>query len=378
MSAIGEVLQRHVDAGALPGAVALVRRGGDVRVDVVGSMAFDGPPMRRDTIFRMASLTKPLTSVAAMMLVEECAIRLDEPVARLLPELAQPRVVRTLDGPVDDTVAARRPITFRDLFTYRLGTGLDIDAMSTPVVQAVMATAPPAARHRIDDADAWLQALAGVPLLAQPGERWLYNTGSDLLAIAVTRASGQPFATFLRERVLEPLGMRDTAFSVPAGKLDRLASGYLADHATGELGPPDDNAKETVEPAHPSASGGILSTVDDYFAFTEAFRDGRLLARTTVAAMTTDQLPPEVKAVSGFTPGWFDSRGWGLGLGVVTHRSSPSASPGTYGWDGGSGTSWWTDPTEDMTAILLTQRGQFPAASPVYQDFWTTVYRAAT
>jgi CubicO group peptidase (beta-lactamase class C family) len=313
--------------------------------------------------------------------VEECVVRLDEPVARLLPELAEPRVVRTPDGPVDDTVAAVRPITVRDLFTYRLGSGLDIPAMGTPAMRAVMATAPPADRHAVDDPDAWLRGFAGLPLLCQPGERWLYNTGADLLAILVARASGRPFAEFLRERVFEPVGMPDTGFSVPEAKLDRLASGYAVDPGTGQLGPPADQREQLVEPGHPSASGGLLSTVDDYVAFTEILRGGtaggeRLLSRATITAMTTDQLPAAVKAVSGFTPGWFESRGWGLGLGVVTGREGPSASPGAYGWDGGSGTSWYTDPAEDLTAILLTQRSQFPLASPVYLDFWTSVYQA--
>lgn len=382
---IDDVLGAHVEAGRLPGAVYLLRRGEDVHVGTVGALALGGPvsnrgPMRRDTIFRLASLTKIATAVAALILVEECRIRLDEPIGRLVPELAGPRVIRAPAAELDDTVPAHREITVRDLLTFRMGTGLDFTIGDTPIGRAISGAAgfaePPGATG-----DDFVAALGAVPLVAQPGERWLYNTGSDVLGVLIERAAGRPFAEFLHERVLAPLGMRDTGFAVPADHLDRVAHGYLADPVTGELGDGEGPEELRTAPARPSPSGGLVGTVDDWFAITEMLRHdgrypgGRMLAPMTVAAMLTDQIPDAVKAVSGFVPGWFDSRGWGLGIGVGTRRDGIEA-PGRYGWDGGTGTTWFTDPTTDLTAILLTQRGQFPLMSPVYLDFWASVHQA--
>jgi CubicO group peptidase (beta-lactamase class C family) len=378
---IEDTLAAHVAAGRLPGAVFLVRRRADVHVGTVGTLAIGGTePMRRDTIFQLASLTKVATAVAALILVEECRIRLDEPIDRLVPELAAPKVIRDRDSELDDTVPAHRAITVRDLLTFRMGTGLDFGFAGTPIGEAV------ADFHGYPDrggrsANQFVADLGAVPLLAQPGERWLYNTGSDVLGVLVERAVGQPFAEFLHERVLAPLGMRDTGFAVPAEHLHRVAHGYLADHVTGELRAGAGPTALRRTPARPSPSGGLVGTVDDWFALTEMLRNagrypgGRMLAPMTVAAMLSDQLPEAVKARSGFLPGWFDSRGWGLGIGVGTRRDGMEA-PGRYGWDGGSGTSWYTDPAADLTAILLTQRGQFPLMSPVYLDFWASVHQA--
>jgi CubicO group peptidase (beta-lactamase class C family) len=200
--------------------------------------------------------------------------------------------------------------------------------------------------------------------------------------VLIARAAEQPLEVFLRERLFDPLGMRDTGFHVPQDELHRVATGYVADPATGELGSPEGPESLRRPPVRPSGGGGLVSTVDDLFAFSELLRHGgrhggeRLLSRPAVEAMTTDQLPAGVKARSGFQPGWFENRGWGFGVGVNTRRDGLEATPGRYGWDGGSGTSWYTDPAEDLTAILLTQRGGFPLASPVYLDFWTSVYQA--
>lgn len=372
---IDDVLAAHVEAGRLPGAVYLVRRRDDVHVGTVGTLALGGTePMRRDTIFRLASLTKVATAVAALILVEECRIRLDEPIGRLVPELAEPTVIRARDADLDDTVPAHRAITVRDLLTFRMGTGLDFS--DTPVTAALRRFHGFPAPHG-GTADEFVRDLGALPLLAQPGDRWLYNTGSDVLGVLIERAAGQPFAEFLHERVLAPLGMRDTGFAVPEQHLGRVAHGYLADHVTGALGAGVTPDALRTAPPRPSPSGGLVGTVDDWFALTEMLRHGggELLAPMTVAAMLTDQLPDAVKAASGFLPGWFDSRGWGLGIGVGTRRDGMEA-PGRYGWDGGSGTTWYTDPAADLTAILLTQRGQFPMMSPVYLDFWASVHQA--
>ncbi len=383
------VLADHVERGAMPGAVVLVARRGAVHVDALGTTAVGGAaPMRRDTIFRITSMTKPVTAVAAMILVEECRLRLDEPVDRWLPELAGRRVLRRLDGPLDDTVDAHRPITLRDLLTFRLGFGLVLEPSATwPIQQAVnelqLMTGPPKPRtpHAPDE---WMRRLGTLPLMHQPGERWMYNTGSHVLGVLIARVAAQPLETFLRERVFEPLGMRDTGFTVPAAKRDRLATSYWVDDATGALTLLDaaDDGQWTTPPPFPDAAAGLVSTVDDYHAFARMLLDhgrhaqGRLLARPSVETMTTDHLTSEQKARSGFFPGWWDARGWGFGVSVVTRRDDLAATPGRYGWDGGYGTSWASDPREDLVAILMTQRAAFPQLSPPYLDFWTSVYQA--
>jgi CubicO group peptidase (beta-lactamase class C family) len=231
--------------------------------------------------------------------------------------------------------------------------------------------------------DEWIRRLGTLPLMHQPGERWLYHTGSDVLGVLIARASGQPLETLLRERVFEPLGMEDTAFSVPATKLDRLATSYQVNPETGalELYDEAEGCQWSRPPAFPSAGGGLVSTIDDYLAFGQMmlnkgnYGSERLLSRPSVEIMTTDQLTPEQKAVSGFYPGYFDSRDWGFGVSVITRRDDLAAVPGRFGWDGGLGTSWYSDPREDMVAILMTQRSAFPLFSGVYLDFWTSAYQ---
>jgi len=381
-----DVLAGHVDRGLLPGLVTLISRRGEQHVDVIGSTGFEAGPMRRDTIFRIASLTKPITAVATLILIEECRLRLDEPVDRLLPELADRQVLISLDAPVTDTVPAKRPITVRDLLTFRAGWGLIFD--DVPIRQAIdelelASFGPP--RPSQFTADEWLRRLGTLPLMHQPGEKWMYNTGSYVLGVLIERASGQPLESFLRERVFEPLGMRDTGFHVPADRIDRLATAYLADHETGELSLDDPAGPDSAwsrPPTLPDAGGGLVSTIDDYLAFGQMmanegrYNGERLLSRLSVEAMTTDQLTPAQKAVSGFFPGYFDARGWGFGVSVTTKQVDGTAVPGQFGWDGGAGTSWYVDPREDMQAILFTQRAGFPLLSPVYRDFWTSVYQS--
>ena len=226
-----EIMVGHVARGRAPGLVSIVSRHGDDHVDVIGSMATDGEsPMRRDTIFRISSMTKPITAVATMILLEECVVRLDEPVDRLLPELADRRVVRRIDGPVDDTVAADRPITVRDLLTFRMGFGgyfgpCPVNDMAAPLQLSVgppQPSLPP-------EPDEWMRRFSTLPLMCQPGERWLYHTGADVLGVLIARASGVPLERFFRERIFEPLGMRDTAFWVPAADVDRFATSYVTD-----------------------------------------------------------------------------------------------------------------------------------------------------
>jgi CubicO group peptidase (beta-lactamase class C family) len=384
-----DVMAGHVDRGELPGVVTLVSRRGTVHVDAIGTTACGGrDPMRRDTIFRITSMTKPITAAAAMILVEDCTLQLDEPVDRLLPELADRRVLTRLDGPLADTTPAKRPIVVRDLLTFRMGFGVLMGhADACPIQQAIrdlglvgFGPPDPSAPHEPDE---WMRRLGTLPLMHQPGEQWMYNTGSYVLGVLIARASGQSLESFLRERIFEPLGMRDTGFSVPPDKLDRLASCYRVDARTGALALHDgvEDSQWSRPPAFPDGGAGLVSTVDDYLAFGQMmldkgqWRGERILSRLAVETMTTDQVTAEQKSAScNSFPEFWDRNGWGFGMSVVTRRDDVCAVPGRYGWDGGYGTSWSSDPTEDMVGILMTQCLAFPGASSVYADFWTSAY----
>lgn len=379
---IGTVLDRHVAAGTIPGAVALVDRGGETQVVTVGTAALGGPPLARDSIFRISSMTKPITAVAALTLVEECVLRLDDPVDDLLPELADRRVLTAVDAPLDSTVPAGRPITVRDLFTFTMGFGqLMADPAERPVVAAAMereiGMGPPDPGG-IPAPDEWLRRLGELPLMSQPGERWAYHTAADVLGVLVARATGQSLGAVLAERVLDPLGMRDTGFSVPAADLGRLVTAYTTDPGTGELSVHDEpDGAWSRPPAFESGGGGLVSTVDDMLAFGRMLLagGGPVLSRRTVAAMTTDQLTAAQKQVVDWVP--WDGASWGLGIGLATARTGPAAAPGRFGWDGGMGSSWSCDTGEDLVGCLLTQAmWTSPSGPAVAADFWTTTYTA--
>jgi CubicO group peptidase (beta-lactamase class C family) len=382
-----DVLAGHVKSGSVPGLVALVSRRGEVHVDVIGSMSIGGPPVARDTIFRISSMTKPITAVAAMILLEECKLRLDEPVDRFLPELANRQVLKRIDGPVDETMPAHRPITVRDLLTFRMGLGYLFPMGEIPIHGAVgdLGLGPGPPRPSADPApDEFLRRLGTLPLMCQPGERWLYNTPAEVLSVLVARAGGQAFDAFLHERIFEPLGMKDTGFSVPATKLDRLATSYMPTWQTGalEVYDPAEGGDWSRPPVFPNGAGGLVSTADDYLAFARMLMDNgrhgktRILSRPSVELMTTDQLTPEQRTTSGFGPEFFADHGWGFCLYIATRRTQRSAL-GSYGWSGGMGTLWENDPHEEMITILMTQAGQASATpSGVFVDFPTLAYAA--
>ncbi|WP_239070517.1 MULTISPECIES: serine hydrolase [unclassified Streptomyces] len=381
-----DVMSGYVERGDVPGLVTLVHRRGETRVEALGTMAAGGTvPMRRDTIFRIASLTKPITAAAAMILVEECKLRLDEPVDRLLPELADRRVLQRLEGPLDDTVPARRPITLRDLLTFRLGIGAVLAPRGTHPIQRAMDEAglSPSPNPPAIGPDEWMKRLGALPLVHQPGERWMYHTGSEVLGVLIARAADQSFASFLSDRILDPLGMRDTSFQVPAEKLDRLPPSYRARPGTGELVLQDDPADSRWgrPVAFPSGGGGLVSTADDYVAFCRMMLDrgrhggGRVLSRPSVELMTSNHLAPEQRPGTRSFLG--PDEGWGFGVSVSVRRFDLATTPGRFGWNGGTGTSAYTDPGEDLVGILLTQRHMDSTTPPaVFQDFWTSAYRA--
>ena len=373
-------LNAHVDQGQPPGLVGLVARGGETHAFAAGAMAIGGPPVRRDTIFRIASMTKPITSVVAMMLVEEGKLKLDEPIERLAPELADRRVLRRMDGPLDDTVPANRPITLEDVFSYRLGWGVDFnpDAQFVKTAGGLPGFGMPDPAWPGDD-DAYVRELSRLPLQAQPGERWLYTVGSNLLGILAARAEGRPLDQIFRERIFEPLGMRDTDFFVPAEKQDRLITGYV--NSNGALEPFALNGRYGERPSFPAGDSGLVSTADDYAAFARFMLSGtapdgrRLLKDETIRAMTTNRLTPgQMEGDIILGPG----RGWGLGLGVSLEASRYGVPAGAYGWEGGFGTSWFNDPATGLTAILLTQRVfDNPDPPPVHKSFWRNACAAA-
>ena len=378
-------LAAHVASGDMPGIVALVSHRGQTRVEAIGAQSFGGTPMRRDTIFRIASMTKPITAAAVMMLVEEGKLTLDEPAERLLPELADRKVLKSLEGPVEDTVPARRPITTRDLLTFTFGMGAVMVWPPKYPIQKVAAAAglTPGPSQATITPDEFMKRLGTLPLIYQPGERWLYHTGSDVLGVLIARASGQSFEAFLQDRLFGPLGMRDTGFQVPAAELDRLASAYMMDPQKKELGFFNDARDSRWAKPLPFPAGGsaLVSTVDDYHAFYRMLlakgRHGseRILSRPSVELMTSDQLTPDQKKGAELFFGHGAS--WGMGGAVVTRRTDLFTTPGRYGWDGGYGTSAHMDPAEDMVGILMTQRMMdSPVPPKVFRDFWTSAYQA--
>lgn len=389
LARLQHTLSGYVERGEVPGLVSLVSRRGETRVTTLGTLGAQRGPVRRDTIFRISSMTKPITAVAALILVEECKLRLDEPVDRLLPELARRRVLAKLDGPLAETLPAARAITLRDLLTFRMGFGqLMAPPGAYPILKAAhesqIGMGPPEPAH-LPAPDEWLRRLGQLPLMHQPGAKWLYNTSADVLGVLIARAADQPFDAFLRERLFEPLGMKDTAFSVPPSALDRFATAYASNFETGAVEVFDAavGGQWSQPPAFPSGGAGLVSTVDDYLAFAQMLlakgRHGRIriLSRPSVEAMTCDHLTPENKVGGSLVPGYFDSHGWGFGVSVVTRRDDLASTPGKYGWDGGLGTSFYADPREEMITLLFTQRAwTSPRPPPICVDFWTSAYQA--
>jgi CubicO group peptidase (beta-lactamase class C family) len=368
--------ERHVGDDRVPGLVALVARRDQVHVEALGTLSVGGPPVARDSIFRIASTTKPITAAATLALAAEGLIGLDEPVGRLLPELAGRRVLRRMDGPLEDTVPAARAITIRDLLTFTFGFGTVGEMFASPTPWPVVAAAhelrlatngppdPPVP----PDPDTWIAALGSLPLLAQPGERWMYNTGAQVLGVLAARAAGQPFAEVLRTRIFEPLGMPDTGFWT--ADIHRLSTAYqpIPDGLV-VLDEPD--GKWSRRPQFGDGAAGLVSTADDLLAFARMLLRGGapVLPPEAVRAMTTDQLTPAQKARGGLLPGFFHGRSWGFCQAVY--------DSGAFGWDGGLGTSWLVDPSQDLTVIVLTQR-MFESPDPpqVHRDIQAAAYAA--
>ena len=362
---INEVVEAAVVQGQAPGVVAAVAQGDESYITAAGVMAVGGPPMRPDTLFRISSTTKPITAAVVLSLVDD-GLDLNGPVEGLLPELAERRVLRRPDGPLDDTVAAERPVTVRDLLTFTWGFGMQgamfMSPDPWPIVTAVdereLASFGPPKPVTTPEPDTWMARLGELPLLAQPGERWLYSAGSQVLGVLAARAAGAPFEDVMRERVLGPLGMHDTAFH--ARDTSRLATAY--ERHDGQLtvsDPPD--GQWSRPPRFPDGSGGLVSTAGDLLAFGRMLLRGGdpLLTAGTVAEMTRDQLTAAQRA--NLWPGFslLDDRGWGYGVSVLDWG---------YTWEGGLGTAWSNVPSRDLTVVVLTQRAVDETGMPAVCD----------
>jgi CubicO group peptidase (beta-lactamase class C family) len=359
-SRLDEIVEAAVGQGQAPGVVAAVAKGDATYVKAAGVLAVGGPPMRPDALFRISSTTKPITAAVVLSLVDEGLLELGQPVQTLLPELADRRVLRRPDGPLTDTVPAERPVTVRDLLTFTWGFGMQ-GAMFMgepwPIVTAVaereLGSFGPPQPDTTPDPDTWIARLGELPLLAQPGERWLYSAGSQVLGVLAARAAGAPFEDVMRDRVLTPLGMHDTAFHAQDTK--RLATAY--ENRGGRLAvsdPPD--GQWSRPPRFPDGSGGLVSTAGDLLAFGRMLRSGHpVLKKTTVAEMTRDQLTPAQRA--NVWPGFsfLGDRGWGYGVSVLDWG---------YTWEGGLGTAWSNVPAQDLTVVVLTQRAADETGMP--------------
>ena len=375
---LADLARSHVGREKVPGLVALVASGDDVHVETLGSTSIDGPAVQRDSLFRIASTTKPITGAVTMALVDEGLLELDGPVARLLPELASPRVLRQMDGPLEDTVPAAREITVRDLLTFTFGFGMHVGMFMAetpwPIVvagtEARLATIGPPDPDVAPAADEWISRLGSLPLMAQPGERWLYNTGAQVLTVLCRRAAGaSSYAEVLRTRVLEPLGMTQTSFSTT--DVSRLATAYA--------GTPDgltvwdaSDGKWSRPPAFEDGAAGLVSTVDDLHAFARMFlRDGApVLSRGSVTEMTRDQLTPAQRQGQ---EAFLGERSWGLCQSVVVSGERA----GAFGWDGGLGSSFLVDRLRDLVVVVLTQRlWETAQPPPVHTEIQAAAYAA--
>jgi CubicO group peptidase (beta-lactamase class C family) len=372
-----DVADSHVGDDNVPGLVCLVARGDEVHVETLGTLSIGGKPVRRDSLFRIASTSKPVTAAATLALVGEGLLALDEPVERLLPELAGPRVLTRMDGPLDDTVPARRAITVRDLLTFTYGFGMVLDMFMSPEPWPVVAAAnaaelgtfgPPAPGMQ-PSADDWMKRMGALPLVTQPGERWLYNAGAQVLGVLCGRAAATSYEDVVRTRITEPLEMRDTAFFTT--DTDRLATCYQNTPDGLVVNDPPAGAW-SKPPVFADGAGGLLSTVDDLLAFARMLlgSGGQVLPADLVAQMTGDQLTSAQRAGS---EAFLDDRSWGFGQAVAI--SGPRA--GAYGWDGGLGTSWLVDPVRDLVVIVLTQRMWERALPPaVHTEIQDAAYAA--
>lgn len=356
-----QLLDHAVAQGTIPGGV--IALGQDPQPVAAGLMAVDGAPMRADAIFRIQSMTKLITSVAALRLVEQGELDLDSPVARWLPELAEPRVLARPDAELTDTVPARRPITLRHLLTNTSGCGMILG--ESPLQRAMTANGteagplPPTL-----GAEDWLAALASLPLVGHPGEVWRYHHSFGLLGILLARLTGVSAGELLTRSLFDPLGMPDTGYFVPQEQAHRLPAAYATEDDRLVEREPAAGGFHVGPPPYPMDHSELLSTAADYLRFLRALRDGELLGAEHLTLLSGDQVPAAAKDPGSFFPGFWEHTGWGFGVAVVaegTHR-------GRWGWSGGAGTDFFVD-ADGTLGLLLTQVEMGPRLSPLLEAF---------
>ena len=387
-------LMPYIDSGYIAGFVAIVSRHGEIAAFDAGGWQDEEAriPMARDTIFRIASMSKPVTALAAMILVEAGQLSLDNPIADWLPQFREMKVIGD-SGRLDDLAPAIRSITLRDLLTHRSGLSYAFNA--PPQLAEALQTPELQLSGSSLSLDEWVGALAALPLVFEPGDRWHYSPSFGVAGALIEHASGLPFAAFLRERIFEPLGMTDTDFHVEPGKLARLSAVYGGSDETGfdddtprrRLSP---GADPSLPPKLPYGGGGLYSTAADFIRFANLLLNrgqigGTRLAREeTIALMTTNQLSEAQRELSSAMVGdLWRAEGFGLGVAIYDrpeqHSSitSPLASPGKFAWDGMYGTQWLADPKRDLSAVLMIQRmGGSGPGHPMRFDFQRLVYEA--
>jgi CubicO group peptidase (beta-lactamase class C family) len=367
-SALEELLQRHVEAGTVPGAVALLGSG-DVEVVTAGLTAVGGNRMHDDAIMRIQSMTKPITSIAALRLVEAGRVGLDQGVEAWLPELADRRVLSSPTAPLDDTVPAVRPITVRHLLTNSSGYGMAL--VSSPLQQAMAENGTEAGPEPPSlGAEEWLTRLADLPLAFQPGEGWRYHHSFAVLGILIARVTGRPLGDHLMEDLFNPLGMTDTALWVPKDKLDRLPAAYRhSDDGLVEIEPAG-GGFYAGPPSFDVSHGELVSTARDFHRFarmlaTAGMVDGEpVISADHLRQMTSDQVPAENKTPDSFFPGFWEQSGWGFGVGVQLE----GPRRGRYGWGGGQGTDFFIDP-DGTIGILFIQVEPGERIMPLFEEF---------
>jgi CubicO group peptidase (beta-lactamase class C family) len=367
-AALEDLLRRQIEAGTVPGAVSMLGSS-EAPVVAAGLLAVGDGPMRDDAIMRIQSMTKPISAVAALRLVEAGRLELDQSVEPWLPELANRRVLSSPTAELDDTVPASRAITLRHLLTN--GSGYGMALVSSPLQQAMADNGTAAGPEPPSlGADEWLARLGELPLAFQPGEGWRYHHSFSVLGILISRLTGRPLGDHLAEDLFEPLGMADTALWVPEDKLDRLPAAYR--HGNDGLVEiePAGGGFYAGPPPFDVSHGELVSTAYDFFRFAQMLASGGrfdgapMVSPDHLAQMTTDQVPAANKTPDSFFPGFWDGMGWGFGVGVQTdgtHR-------GRYGWSGGQGTDFFVDPNGTI-GIMLTQVELGERMFPMLEEF---------
>lgn len=370
LATVRPALQGFVDRGELSGVVTLASLAGEVvHAEAIGWSDIETRrPMRLDTLFRIASMTKPVTSVAALMLVEEGRLALSDPISRWIPELADPRVLRDASGPLHDVELPRRAITVEDLLTHRSGIAY-APFSEGPLKQAYEAALGDPGMNR-STPDQWLAALGSLPLAFQPGERFHYGHSSDVLGFLIGRVEGKPFRQVLNERIFDPLGMTDTDFWLPQERRGRLASLYAYDEASGRLVKVEPEMYD-APPAYTPGGGGLISSASDYHRFARLLLQGgaldgvRLLRPETVRLMQTNRLTKAQRRVPFAGMDLWKKSGFGLGVSIaedVVDNPYACGAPGSITWPGVFGTWWQADPVNDLVLIYLVQH-QVPVSA---------------